>query len=129
MNKEELKTLLDALFPEATVDDTSVNTMRSRLPHDPRAGLGYAVRQTEGDKKIMETVRRLDGSDRKTAAMNNSEVHRTLDRSATTHARANSSLSKPSSSSSSRGLEPQSKLTSKPSSMSFFDRILRKIKR
>lgn len=127
MNKEELKTLLDALFPEATVDDTSVNTMRSRLPHDPRAGLGYAVRQTEGDKKIMETVRRLDGSDRKTAAMNNSEVHRTLDRSAATHARANSSLSKPSSSS--RGLEPQSKLTSKPSSVSFFDRILRKIKR
>lgn len=124
MNKEELKTLLDALFPETIVDDTSTHTMLSRLPYDPKAGLGYSAKQTEGDKKIMDTVRRLDGSDKKTTTINNSELHRTLSRSTETHVNANSSLFN------STPKDPGTRLkhVTNPRSVSFLDKILRKIK-
>lgn len=125
MDKKELDALLDALFPETVTDEASVSTMHSELPYDPKAGLGYTAKQTDGDKKIMETVRRLDGSERKSAAVNNSDFHRTLVSPAATHARASSSLS----TSVSKELGARSKLVTRPPAESFYDKILRKIRR
>ncbi|EFO61298.1 Hypothetical protein GLP15_4018 [Giardia lamblia P15] len=125
MDKKELDALLDALFPELIADDTSTTTIPSRLSYDSKAGLGYAVKQTEGDKKIMETFRRLDGSERKSAPLSSSESHRLLGHSMEARAKVNSSLP----SSISKESESSSKLTIKPYTESFLDRILKKVKR
>lgn len=124
MDKKELDALLDALFPETMADDTSVTVMPSRLSYDSKAGLGYAVKQTEGDKKIMETFRRLDGSERRSTASSNSEHHRLLGHSGIAYTKASNSLP-----SVSREPESRSKLTIKPRTESFFDKILKKVKR
>lgn len=124
MDKKELDALLDALFPETVTDEASVSTMHSELPYDPKAGLGYTAKQTDGDKR---SWKQLGAStvQRKSAAVNNSDFHRTLVSPAATHARASSSLS----TSVSKELGARSKLVTRPPAESFYDKILRKIRR